>query len=105
LNKEKIIDIYTLNSQNWDDGSRIIVFDYKGEDDTKTKFYNNLDFTFAKMQKEWLRKQFSGAGMPPQTFRDYKEIVDKVSITPGAVAYVPSRYVTKDIAVVATFTD
>jgi ABC-type phosphate transport system substrate-binding protein len=102
LSKEKIIDIYSLNTQNWDDGTKISIFDYKGENDVKSRFFDYLGISFAKMQKIWLRKQFSGAGLPPQTFRDFKEIVAKVGSTPGAIAYVPSGSVTKDVLVVIT---
>jgi ABC-type phosphate transport system substrate-binding protein len=102
LSKEKIIDIYSLNTQNWDDGTRISVIDFKGDNEVKTRFFDYLGISFSKMQKLWLRKQFSGAGLPPQTFRDYKEIIAKVSSTPGAIAYVPSHLVTKDVTIVVT---
>jgi ABC-type phosphate transport system substrate-binding protein len=103
LYKEKIIDIYTLNTQNWDNGTKIVVIDYKGENDTKSRFYDYLDFSFNKIQKVWLRKQFSGAGMPPQTYYDYRQVIEKVASTPGAISYIPSGMVTKEVNVVAQF--
>ena len=105
LSRENVIDIYSLNSQNWSDGTKIIVTDYKGDSETKNKFYGFLDFPFAKMQKLWLKKQFSGAGMPPQSYHSAKEIIEKVISTPGAIGYIPSSLATKEVNVVLVFSN
>lgn len=99
LTQDQITDIYTLNKQHWNDGTKITVFDYKGNTKSKYKFYNYIGVPHSSIQRIWLRKQFSGKAMPPKTFRTSKEIIDEVKSTPGAIGYVPLSDVTKDVKI------
>ncbi len=88
LQARDLLDIYTLNIQRWDDGTRITVFDIKGGSKVKDAFYRYLDMKPETMKRVWISKQFSGKGMPPQTDASEQAIVDYVARTPGAIAYV-----------------
>ena len=84
----ELIDIYTLNIQRWEDGTRITVYDIKGGGRVKEAFYGFLEIKPEAMKRVWIGKQFSGKAMPPQTEESEQEIVDHVARTPGAIAYV-----------------
>lgn len=102
----RLIDIYTLNSKQWKDGSRISVTDYKGNTELKVKFYKTMKMTLADMRKIWLRKQFSGKAIPPKTLASEEAMVEKIASTPGAVGYISSNVaITEDIRVIATLHD
>jgi ABC-type phosphate transport system substrate-binding protein len=88
LELRDLLDIYTLNIQRWDNGTRITVFDIKGGSKVKDAFYRFLDMKPETMKRVWIAKQFSGKAMPPQTEESEQAIVDHVAQTPGAIAYV-----------------
>jgi ABC-type phosphate transport system substrate-binding protein len=102
INSSRLADIYTLNSQQWKDGSRIQVVDYKGTKALKLEFYKSMNLTPSDMQKIWLRKQFSGKAVPPATFSSEEEVVQKVVSTPGAIGYVSANIVHDSVRVIAT---
>ncbi len=102
LEADKILDIYTLNTRNWADGSKITVFEVKGDSPIKSRFYASLNTAFTEMQKLWLKKQFSGKGLPPIAVNSEQELLEKVANTPGAIAYVNAESVNKNVKVLAT---
>ncbi len=97
-------DIYTLNKQYWQDGSKVVVVDKKGEDQIKIAFYKRLNLSISKLQKIWIRKQFSGKGQAPKTFKTQREIVNSIENTPGAIGYVHSDSISNNVRVIATIT-
>ncbi len=97
-------DIYTLNKQYWQDGSKVVVVDKKGEDQIKLEFYKRLNLSISKLQKIWIRKQFSGKGQAPKTFKTQREIVNSIENTPGAIGYVHSDSISNNVRVIATIT-
>ncbi len=97
-------DIYTLNKQYWQDGSKVVVVDKKGEDQIKLAFYKRLNLSISKLQKIWIRKQFSGKGQAPKTFKTQREIVNSIENTPGAIGYVHSDSISNNVRVIATIT-
>ncbi len=102
FDKNILSDIYTLNKQYWEDGAKIVVIDKKGEDDLKSAFYKRLDLSSSKLQKIWIRKQFSGKGQAPKTFKTDSEILKEVQNTPGAIGYVALDSVNNNVRVIAT---
>jgi ABC-type phosphate transport system substrate-binding protein len=103
LDNDRLLDIYTLNTKNWGDGGKITLMEIKGDSPVKTRFYSALGTSFNEMQKLWLKKQFSGKGLPPTAISSEQEIVEKVANTPGAIAYVNVESVSKNVKVIATF--
>ncbi len=101
IEKESAIDIFTLNRQHWSDGTKIVPVDYKGNNELKTKYYEYLGISYQNMQKIWLKKQFSGKATPPATYKSEEEIIDEVGSTPGAVGYVSTSKLNKDVRIVA----
>jgi hypothetical protein len=88
LDNSSILDIFTLNTKSWSDGGKITLLEIKGDSPAKTKFYAALGTSFVEMQRLWLKKQFSGKGLPPTGIGSEQELIEKVASTPGAVGYV-----------------
>jgi len=104
LSQEEILDIYTLNRSRWDSGQRIRVFDFKSPRKLRKSFYKYLDLSKDELQIIWLRKQFTGKGMPPEVLGSEQDIVAKIARTPGAIGYVSRNLVRKtgDVRILAS---
>ncbi len=102
FDKNIISDIYTLNKQFWEDGSKVVVVDRKGEDKLKEEFYKRLNLSVSKLQRIWIRKQFSGKGQAPKTYKTQKEILSIIESTPGAIGYVSSDSTSDNVRIIAT---
>jgi ABC-type phosphate transport system substrate-binding protein len=102
LTSQQLLDIYTLNAQNWDDGKKIYVTDFKGDSEIRTKFYKYISINKNDMKRIWLRKQFSGSGTPPLTVNTDEEMIDKVLSKPGTIGYVPANKIPPNTRVIVT---
>ena len=89
ISREVLLNIYTLRIQNWDDGTRIRVSDYKGDADIRNQFYSYLGTKVKTVQKIWLRAQFTGRISPPRMFYEQKDILNEVLENPGTIGYIP----------------
>ncbi|MDC1067738.1 hypothetical protein OAQ99_01115 [Candidatus Kapabacteria bacterium] len=101
---EKLLEIYTLNTNNWDDGGRITVIDHKGDENSKSVFYECIKINQKAVKKIRLKKLFTGSAKPPKSATSDLEILDLVSKTPGAVGYIDKNSLDtsiKNIKVVA----
>lgn len=97
-----LADIFTLNTKNWSDGTKITVVDYKNDTPSRARFYATLGMSAGEMQKVWLRKQFSGKATPPILLSSEDEVLARVAATPGAVAYISADKVNSTVKVLAT---
>ena len=102
LAASKLLDIYSMSTKDWGNGSKIVVIDKKSDDDAKSKFYSYIGKPAAEMKKIWMRVQLSGEGKAPEALATDDDIVKKVASTPGAIGYVSADKVTGDVKVVAT---
>ena len=83
-----ILDIYSLNTQEWSDGTPIIVVATKGNEDTAQKFFQYIGKRPLDMKKLWMRAQLSGEGKPPVALNSDEDVVARVASTPGAIGFV-----------------
>ena len=97
-----LADIFTLNTKNWSDGTKITVVDYKNDTPSRTKFYAALGMSAGEMQKVWLRKQFSGKATPPILLSSEDDVLVRVAATPGAIAYISADKVNSTVKVLVT---
>lgn len=103
IDNDKLLDIFTLNTKSWNDGSKITLLEIKGDSPAKSKFYTALGTSFGEIQKLWLKKQFAGKGLPPVALASEEEIAQKVASTPGAIAYISADKAPKDVKIIAKF--
>ena len=100
IDKDDLLEIYTLNKQNWRDDSRIIVSDYKGNSDLRRAFYDELGTSVNSVKRIWLRAQFTGRTLPPSIVKSVDEMIKKVIERPGTVGYVPLSQVPEGVRVI-----
>lgn len=102
LYSERILDIYSLNVQFWNNGTKIKVFDLKASNPIKERFFSKLGSSAVDIKKIWLKKQFSGKAMPPEALESEDEMLKRVAETPGAIGFINMSKVTKEVQVLAT---
>lgn len=103
LSVDELKQIYTLRKQNWSDGKRIYVADYKGDSKLREDFYTSIDFKIQAIKRIWLRAQFSGRTIPPKVVDTVSEMTMIVTEKPGTIGYIPADQVSEDVKVIATF--
>ncbi len=102
ISQQQLLDIYTLNAQNWGDGKKIVVTDFKGEGPMRERFYTFIAIKPNDIKRIWLRKQFSGSGTPPLTVSSEEEMIEKILNRPGTIGYVSASKVPPGTRVLAT---
>ncbi|MEO1021150.1 MAG: hypothetical protein AAFW89_01285 [Bacteroidota bacterium] len=99
LNKNEILDIYTLKKQNWSNGTRIRVVDFKGNNHLRSTFYDYLDIRIPSIKRIWLKEQFTGKSLPPIIVKEVEDMLKIIRETPGTIGYIPADSLTSDLKV------
>ncbi|MEM8488114.1 MAG: hypothetical protein AAF564_21370 [Bacteroidota bacterium] len=99
LSQQQVLDFYVLETNRWEDGSLVVLFDQKQKTASKEKFYRFLKKEPRELKKVWMRVVLSGEGRTPRTLGSEEEVVQEVAATPGAIGYVSADLVTDDVVV------
>ncbi len=99
IDKDELLDIYTLSKQRWEDNSRIQVADYKGSPAIRALFYDELNTSSNNIKRIWLRAQFTGRSTPPKVVNSVDEMIEIIIDFPGTIGYVPSTSVPANVKV------
>lgn len=97
----RILDFYTGDIRQWEDGTRVIVFDLKEKGETRERFFEFIGKSSSRMRTIWLKRMLSGEGDPPEALKTEKEMVAKVASTPGAIGFVQRKFITDSVKVIA----
>ena len=87
INKAKLKNIYTLDTKQWSDGSKIIVVDQRSGG-AKEDLCKAVGQPSANLAQLWMRVKLSGEGNPPTAVSNDDEMLSKVASIPGAIGYV-----------------
>lgn len=87
ISKAKLKNIYTLDTKQWSDGSKIIVVDQK-TGGAKEDLCKAVGQPAANLAQLWMRVKLSGEGNPPTSVSNDDEMLSKVASIPGAIGYV-----------------
>ena len=101
ISSSSLGNIYSLVETKWSNGSKVVVFDYSSDNNTKSSFYKYINKEALSLKKEWMRKQLTGEAKAPQLFSSDDEVLAKVASTPGAIGYVKSAVTNSSVKVVA----
>lgn len=101
LSASQVSDLYALNTKQWGNGSKVVVFDLKTDGDVKSKFYGFLGKSSGDLKKIWMRLKLTGEAEPPTALASDDEILAKVASTPGAIGFVSADKVNDKVKVVA----
>ena len=99
LTKDELLNIYTLRTRNWENGSRIVVSDYKGTSELRSQFYVYLGTQINTIKKVWLKAQFTGKITPPRTVDSVENMNALILENPGTIGYVPLSQVPDEATV------
>jgi len=97
----KIARIYTIDTQRWSNGDRIVMFNLKKKSEAKEKFYGFINKKSSELKRTWMRLQLTGEGKPPRALKTENEVLQKVASTPDAIGYVSLEKVTDKVKVIA----
>ncbi len=87
INKAKLKNIFTLDSKQWANGSKIVVCDQK-TGSAKEDLCKAVGQSAANLAQLWLRVKLSGEGNPPTPVANDEDMLSKVASIPGAIGYV-----------------
>ncbi len=93
ISSEKLLDIYSREILFWDNDDPLVVFDLKPKTEVKKAFYEYIGKSTSRMKTIWMKKKLAGEGDPPESLSTEKEILEKVSVTRGAVGYISASEV------------
>ncbi len=99
LSRQELLELYTLETNKWEDGSLVILFDQKPNTTSKQIFYEHLKQHQRDLKKIWMRVVLSGEGRTPRIVKSEEEVVKKVSETPGSIGYVQQALVIDGVKV------
>ena len=88
ISKTKLLDFYTGEVKNWDNGDKVFVFDLKSKGELKETFYKYLGKSPSRMKSIWMKRMLSGDGDPPPASESEDEMLKKVEKTKGAIGFI-----------------
>ncbi len=97
ITKAQLLDLYTGDIKEWDNGEPIILIDLKPKTDIKLMFYDFLGKSASRMKSIWMRNMLTGEGKPPEAMGSQEDLLQKVASTPGAIGYIDNNLVTGDV--------
>lgn len=97
ITKAELLDLYTGDIKEWDNGEPIILIDLKPKTDIKLTFYDFLGKSASRMKSIWMRNMLTGEGKPPEAMGSQEDLLQKVASTPGAIGYIDNNLVTGDV--------
>jgi len=98
----RLLDFYTGDIRQWEDGSEVIVFDLKEKGPVREAFFEFIGKSSSRMRTIWLKRMLSGEGDPPEALASEEAMVARVQATPGAIGFVRKAAVTDSVKVIAT---
>ncbi len=97
-----LLQIYILKNTRWPDGTKIVVFNNKGQFSSQ-KLCDFIGVDIISLRKLWMKMQLSGEGKAPEAVDNDAEMVEKVKSTAGAIGYIEASAVKGDnLKVIAT---
>jgi ABC-type phosphate transport system substrate-binding protein len=93
ISTAQLRNIYIGNKISWDDGSLIHLADYSADSKIRKEFCDEfLNLSPRKVSMLWIKVSLSGKSVPPQIFRDEKELIDYIKNNDRAIGYISSAY-------------
>lgn len=102
LTNAQVADIFLGRAVRFPDGSRAVPVE-PDEADARDAFYSAfMGRSAAQVKAHWSKIIFTGRGQPPRQMPDADAARELVSLTPGAITYLPASMVNASVHVVAS---
>jgi ABC-type phosphate transport system substrate-binding protein len=85
IDKAQLLDLYTGDIKEWNNGEPIVLIDLKPTTDVKSAFYDFLGKSASRMKSIWMKNMLTGEGRPPVSMATQQDLLQKVTTTPGAI--------------------
>ncbi|VAW84360.1 hypothetical protein MNBD_GAMMA16-1925 [hydrothermal vent metagenome] len=90
LSLSRLRTIFGLKVKYWEDQTPIIVYTSSPVEEEYGTFCKQILGVFPhQLRRAWDRLVYSGRARPPTTVASFKEMLEAVSTTPGAIGYLP----------------
>ena len=91
-----------MRMTSWPSGQPVRVFVLGDKDDLHATFSKRILGVFPhQLRRAWNRQIFSGTGQAPEKVADQKEMLDRVTQTPGAIGYISEEMINEQIRTIA----
>lgn len=101
LSIDDLSDIYLLKTYSWDDGEKIIPINRELGSSARNKFLNRvLNKPQSALSAYWEKMHYKGL-TPPLVEESDKAVLAFVQNIPGAIGYISSSFLTKNVKVLA----
>lgn len=102
LSRSTVRSIFTMRMTSWPNGQPVRVFVLGDKDDLHATFSKRILGVFPhQLRRAWNRQIFSGTGQAPEKVADEKEMLDRVTQTPGAIGYISEEMINEQIRTIA----
>lgn len=90
LSRNDVRSIFTMKKKFWANGIASQVFVLNASSDAHKVFCRKQLKIFPRqLESVWYRLEYSGTGSRPIEVQSIEEMIQKVSVTPGAIGYIP----------------
>lgn len=92
--------LFLMRRPQWPDGQAVHVF-VLAEDHPQHQSFckENLQIYPRKLRQAWERRLYSGTGQASLTVESEKEMLQRVSTTPGAIGYLPANKTNNNVKI------
>jgi len=101
LSRQALRSIYSMRTQSWPDGQRLVVFVLEDDADLHSDFCQTiLGVLPYQLRRSWDRLIFSGRASAPIVVANVEEMKRRVAETNGSLGYLSANQIDDSIAVV-----
>ena len=100
MRKAEVSRLFLKQTGTWADGKKVVPVDLASNSSTRADFTRAVHGRSVEaILAYWNQKMFSGAEVPPDQKGSDREVIEFVRTNPGAVGYVSSSAVVKQVKV------
>ena len=104
MTRSQVIDLFMGKYVAFPDGRKARPADLSGDGEIKKRFYLALvNMPLARINSYWSRIKFTGRARPPETFKNEDAVVNFVSDSGEAIAYISRSKLNNKLKVVFEF--
>lgn len=105
IDKNQLLDYYSLEIKLWDDGEPIMIFDLKIKNDVRKAFFEFLGKSSSRMKSVWMKKMLLGEGDPPEPLESEQDMLERIVDTPGSIGFINMDLVTDEVKLLRIIND
>jgi ABC-type phosphate transport system substrate-binding protein len=102
LDADELAAIFRLSRQHWDNGQRIVAFNYAPNTELRETFDRQvLQMEPTRISRYWLDRMIRGESEVPRKVSTPDLMAKVIAKLPGSIGYVPAAAAGKDVRIVA----